>query len=43
MDGIFRYWILSVVVIDTLSLIIDTIDVVRYISGDREPKIVLEP
>ena len=42
-DGIFRYWILSVIVIDTLSLIIDTTDVVRYISGDREPQIVLEP
>jgi len=42
-DGIFRYWILSVIVIDTLSLIIDTTDVVRYISGDRKPQIVLEP
>jgi len=42
-DGIFKYWILSVIVIDTLSLIIDTTDVIRYISGDREPQIVLEP
>jgi hypothetical protein len=42
-DGIFRYWILSVIIIDTISLIIDTTDVVRYISGDREPQLVLEP
>ena len=41
-DSIFRYWILSVIVLDTLSLIIDTTEVVRYISGDREPQIVLE-
>ena len=42
-NSIFRYWILSVIVLDVLSLIIDTIDVVRYISGDRAPHIVLEP
>ena len=41
--GVFRYWILSVIVIDTLSLVIDTTDVVRYILGDRKPQIVLEP
>ncbi len=40
-DGIFRYWILSVIVLNTLSLIIDTTDVIKYISGDREPQIVL--
>ncbi len=42
-DGIFRYWILSVIIIDTISLIIDTTDVVRYILGDREPQLILEP
>jgi hypothetical protein len=40
-DGVFRYWILSVIVLDTLSLVIDTSDVIRYISGDREPAIEL--
>ncbi len=40
-DGVFRYWILSVIVLDTLSLVIDTSDVIRYISGDRKPVIGL--
>jgi hypothetical protein len=38
-EGFFRFWVLSVIVLNTLSLIIDTIDVLRYISGDREPQI----
>jgi hypothetical protein len=42
-DGVFRFWILSVIVIDTLSLVIDSTDVIRYLLGDREPQIVLEP
>jgi hypothetical protein len=41
-DGFFRYWILSVIVVDSISLIIDTTDVIRYISGDRKPQLVLE-
>jgi hypothetical protein len=42
-DSIFRYWILSVIVLNALSLIIDTTDVIRYLSGDREPHVVLDP
>ena len=41
-DGIFRYWILSVIVIDTFSLIIDGTDVARYMMGDREPQLELD-
>lgn len=41
-DGIFRYWILSVIVLNTLSLIIDAIDVTRYVMGDREPHLKLD-
>ena len=40
-DGLFRYWLLSVVVLNTLSLIIDAVDVARYLSGDKEPTIEL--
>jgi len=38
-EGFFRYWVFSVIVLNTLSLIIDATDVLRYISGDREPQI----
>jgi hypothetical protein len=38
-DGIFRYWIISVIVLNTISLVIDLTDVVRYITGDRRPQI----
>ena len=41
-DGIFRYWIISVIVLDAISLVIDLTDVVRYIMGDRQPRLVLE-
>jgi hypothetical protein len=37
----FGIWILSVVVLDGISLIIDFIDVGRYFLGDREPSFVL--
>lgn len=32
-----QYWLLIVIVMNTISLVIDTVDVVRYISGEREP------
>jgi hypothetical protein len=35
-------WILSVVVLDGISLIIDFIDVGRYFLGEREPSFVLK-
>jgi hypothetical protein len=40
-DGIFRYWIISVIVLDAISLLIDLTDVVRYIMGDRKPQVEL--
>ena len=33
----FRYWLLAVILINSLSLIIDTVDVIRYLRGEREP------
>jgi len=35
-DG-FALWIWSVILIDSVSLVIDTTDVVRYVRGEREP------
>ena len=36
-DSAFGYWIMAVIVLDSLSLFIDTIDVVRYVKGERQP------
>ena len=35
--SVFRSWLLAVILINSLSLIIDTVDVIRYIRGEREP------
>ena len=41
-SGLFEAWIVAVVVLDTLSLLIDATDVVRYALGDRKPQLSLE-
>ncbi len=35
-DDFFGIWIRALMVLNALSLVIDAIDVVRYIAGDRE-------
>jgi hypothetical protein len=40
-DSTFGYWLIAVIVLDSLSLIIDTIDVVRYVKGERMPFLAL--
>jgi hypothetical protein len=40
-DSIFGYWLMVVVVLNSLSLIIDTIDVLRYVKGERRPVLTL--
>ena len=35
--SLFRYWLLAVIILNSLSLIIDTVDVIRYTRGEREP------
>ena len=40
--GLFRNWILAVLVLNGISVVIDATDVVRYLRGDRDPQIVLE-
>ena len=37
LDSTFEYWLIMVIVMNTLSLVIDVIDVVRYIKGDHVP------
>jgi hypothetical protein len=38
-DDWLSYWIIAVVVLNGLSLVIDVIDVVRYLRGDRQPTV----
>ncbi len=33
-----KYWLMAVIILDSLSLIIDAVDVVRYIRGERTPR-----
>ena len=40
-DSIFGYWLVAVLVLNSLSLIIDTVDVLRYIKGERTPNLEL--
>ncbi len=36
-DSPFGYWMLAVIILDSLSLFIDIADVLRYVKGEREP------
>lgn len=38
-DEWLSHWIITVIVINGLSLIVDAIDVVRYVRGDRQPTV----
>ncbi len=35
------YWIIAVMIMDSISLIIDAIDVLRYLKGERQPYITV--
>ncbi|MCZ6860723.1 MAG: hypothetical protein O7I42_10675 [Alphaproteobacteria bacterium] len=35
----FGYWIIAAMIVDSISLIIDAIDVLRYLEGERQPYI----
>ena len=41
-DTLFGQWILAVIVLDGLSLVIDAIDVGRYVAGERTAAVTLE-
>jgi hypothetical protein len=40
-ESFFGYWLVAVIILNFLSLIIDGIDVMRYIRGEREPYLML--
>ena len=37
-NGFLGIWIRSVICLNGISLVIDTVDVIRYIAGDRAPQ-----
>lgn len=41
MSSAFGYWVLAVMVLDSVSLFIDVTDVLRYIRGERTPHLTL--
>jgi len=43
LDDAFAYWLLSVVVVDGLSLVIDAADVLRFLRGERAPVVAGDP
>ena len=42
LDSTLKYWLLIVIVMNTISLVFDAVDVVRYIKGERAPYYTLE-
>ena len=36
-SSVFRYWLLATIVLVSLSLLVDTVDVIRYLRGERDP------
>ena len=42
LNSTFEYWLLLVIIINTISLLIDAVDVVRYIKGERKPYYTFE-
>jgi len=40
-DSTFGKWIVAVIIVDGISLIIDAVDVGRYLAGDRTPAVAL--
>ena len=37
--SLFQFWLIAVIVLDTISVIIDAADVIRYWNGERDPHI----
>ena len=37
--SLFRYWLLATIVLVSLSLLIDAVDVIRYLRGERDPSL----
>ena len=41
-DGLFEYWLIAVIALNSITVIIDTVDVVRYVKGERKPYLMLK-
>lgn len=41
-DTVFGKWVVAVIVVDGISLVIDAVDVGRYLAGDRTPAVTLD-
>jgi len=39
MEGWLSFWVIAVIAVNGLSLIIDIVDVTRYLRGDRQPTV----
>ncbi len=40
-SNLIGYWMIAVVALNSISLIIDAIDVLRYVRGDRNPYVAI--
>ena len=38
-SGFFTYWLIATILLNSLSLVIDAIDVARYVRGERKPQL----
>ena len=36
-SSLFRHWLLATIVLVSISLLIDAVDVIRYLRGERDP------
>ena len=36
-NSLFKYWLLATIVLVSLSLLVDAVDVIRYLRGERDP------
>ncbi len=40
-DGLFEYWLIAVITLNSITVIIDAVDVWRYVKGERTPYLAL--
>ncbi len=40
-DTWYEKWLLAVLVLNSISLVIDVVDVIRYVKGEKEPTVTL--
>ncbi len=40
-DGLFEYWLIAVITLNSITVIIDAVDVLRYVKGEWTPYLAL--